>query len=42
MYSQSAVKMIIQYAHERGVRVIPEFDVPGNKKITTIMKRGRT
>jgi hexosaminidase len=27
-YTQSQVREVIQYAHDRGIRVVPEFDVP--------------
>lgn len=30
IYSQSQVRDLVEYAHFRGVRVIPEFDVPGH------------
>jgi len=29
-YTQDAVRELIFYAHERGIRVIPEFDMPGH------------
>jgi len=29
-YTQAEVNQILQYAHDRGIRVIPEFDMPGH------------
>ncbi|MDW8219819.1 MAG: family 20 glycosylhydrolase [Bacteroidota bacterium] len=29
-YSQATVREIIQYADERGIRIVPEFDLPGH------------
>ena len=31
-YTQSEIRELIAYAHDRGVRVMPEFDIPGHSR----------
>ena len=35
-YTQDQVRQLVAYARERGVRVIPEFDVPGHSTCWTV------
>ena len=39
-YTQDEVKELVQYAKDRGIRVIPEFDLPGARWSTVPQCRG--
>ena len=31
-YSQAEMRQVVEYAHDRGIRVVPEFDMPGHAR----------
>jgi len=37
-YTQAEVRDVISYAHDRGVRVVPEFDMPGHSTSSLIAR----
>jgi len=37
IYMPEDIKTFLQYANQRGVKVIPEFDIPAHAGLTTII-----
>lgn len=39
VYTKKDIEMVVKFARDRGIRVIPEFDVPGKIKVFfTVLK----